>query len=268
MLHDLEVLTPFMPTICPACFYQLSIEEDLHLMCYNKICPGSGVKRLSKGLEILDIKGLGPKMAEKLFQVGYHTIEDILDLEKFETRKLIDAGVFKPGKSLDNAIEAITNINLVELSKLIEAMQFEAVGKELSKRLARHFQNEEEDFSGMNKEATARLLNDSSEDYQRIKRVLEMLSTRGIELQTKEKSTTENLITLEMTGSPAPFRATKGDFLMSIKKFGYEHTSLTKETKLLVTDDLTSTTGKMAKAKKFGTTVKTYEQLLKELNLL
>lgn len=267
MLHDLEVLTPFMPTKCPACFSKLSIEEDLHLWCLNKICSGSGIKKLSKGLEVLDIKGLGPKMAEKLFQVGYHNIEDILDLEKFEARKLIDANIFKPGKSLDNAIEAISNINLLEFSKLIEAMQFADVGKELSKRLSKYFQGEEVDFSGMHKEATNRMLDINSEDHQRVKKVIQMLSNRGVEVKNKQIST-ENLITLEMTGSPMPFRTTKGDFLMSIKKFGYEHTSLTKDTKLLVTDDLSSTTGKMAKAKKFGTIVKTYEQLLQELGLL
>lgn len=269
MLHNIEeTLESFMPTECPACFEKLQIEEDLHLLCKNEHCPGSGVKKLSKGLEILDLKGLGPKLAEKLFNVGFHKIEDILDLEKFDPKRLIDLEVFKPGKSLDNVYETICKLENIDLAKLIDAMQFTDVGTTVSKAISKFYDGQEVDFSGLNKAAVARMTDKKSVEYNRVQKVLELLKNRGSNVTVAVEKKTEGLITFEMTGDSAPFRSTKKDFYLSIKHLGYEHTTLTKDTKLLVTNDVSSTTGKMAKAKKFGTIVKTYEQVLKELNLL
>jgi NAD-dependent DNA ligase len=269
MLHDIEeTIEPFMPTICPACFERLKIEDDLHLLCNNDSCSGSGVKKLSKGLEILDLKGLGPKLAEKLFAVGFHKIEDVLDLTKFDPKRLIDLEVYKPGKALDSVYETICKLENIDLAKLIDAMQFQDVGTTMSKALAKHYDGQEVDFSGLNKAAVAKMTDESSPERKRVNKVLELLKSRGSNVTVASEKKTEGLITFEMTGEPKPFRLTKKDFYLSIKHLGYEHTSLTKDTKMLVTDDMSSTTGKMTKAKKFGTVVKTYEQVLKELNLL
>ena len=268
MLHDIEeTLEPFMPTTCPVCFEKLKIEDDLHLLCVNQLCAGSGVKKLSKGLEILDLKGLGPKLAEKLFAVGFHKIEDVLDLTKFDPKRLIDLEVFKPGKSLDNVYESVCKLDDIDLAKLIDAMQFTDVGTTLSKALAKHYDGQEVDFSGLNKAAVARMTDKTSQEYSRVQRVIDLLKDRGSNVTVASEKKTEGLITFEMTGEPLPHRRTKKDFYLSIKSFGYEHTTLTKDTKMLVTDDLASTTGKMAKAKKFGTTIKTYAQVLEELGI-
>lgn len=71
--------------------------------------------------------------------------------------------------------------------------------------------------------------------------------------------------TFEMTGSPenAGF-STKAVFVAAIEPYGFQHTTLTKSTNILVTDDPSSTTGKMAKAIKFGTEIMTYQEI-KEL---
>lgn len=268
MLHDIEnELVQILPTECPSCMSKLSIVDDLHLLCTNEICPGSGTKKLSKALEVLDLKGLGPKMAEKLFESGFHKIEDILDLENFDPRRLVDLNVFKPGKTLDNIYESVCKLENIDLAKLIVAMQFEDVGKTLSNRLAEFYSGQDVDFSGFTKTTVAKMINKEGSEYKRVQQVIQLLEKRGGSVSVKETKKTEGLITFEMSGEPNPHRQTKKDFYLSIKKFGYEHTSLTKETKLLVVDDLTSTTGKMQKAKKYGTTVKTYKQLLDELNL-
>lgn len=268
MLHEIEnELVQIMPTTCPSCMSKLSILDDLHLLCTNEICPGSGTKKLSKALEILDLKGLGPKMAEKLFECGFHKIEDILDLENFDPRRLVDLGVFKPGKTLDNVYESVCKLENIDLAKLLQAMQFEDVGKTLSQRLAEFYSGQDVDFSGFTKTTVARMVDKNGSEYKRVQHVINLLEKRGSNVSVKENKKTEGLITFEMTGEPGPHRQTKKDFYLSIKKFGYEHTSLTKDTKLLVTDDLSSTTGKMQKAKKYGTLVKTYKQVLDELSL-
>jgi len=270
MLHEIESnLVQIVPKECPACLNKLSIIDDLHLRCNYEKCPGSGTKKLAKALEILDLKGLGPKLAEKLFEVGFFFIEDILDLNSFDPKRLIDLGVFKPGKGLDNVYASVATLENIDLAKLIEAMQFEDVGKTLSKRLSEYYSgNKDVDFSGFTKTTVSRMIDIDGPEYKRVKRVIEQLKSRGSNVTVKEEKKTEGLITFEMTGSPAPHRGTKDDFYLSIKKFGYEHTSLTKDTKLLITDDLTSNTGKMKKAQKFGTKVMTYKQVLDSLNII
>lgn len=269
MLHEIEnELVQILPTVCPSCMSKLSIVDDLHLLCTNEICPGSGTKKLSKALEILDLKGLGPKMAEKLFECGFHKIEDILDLENFDPRRLVDLNVFKPGKTLDNIYESVCKLENIDLAKLLQAMQFEDVGKTLSQRLAEFYSGQEVDFSGFTKTTVARMTDKSGPEYKRVQRVIDLLEKRGGSVSVKETKKTESLITFEMSGEPVPFRQTKKDFYLSIKNFGYEHTSLTKDTKLLIVNDLSSSTGKIKKAKKYNTLIKTYEQVLKDLCLI
>lgn len=67
--------------------------------------------------------------------------------------------------------------------------------------------------------------------------------------------------TFEMTGSPKGFGiSSKDEFCKMIPN--WEHTKLEKSTNYLITDDTTSTTGKMAKAKKLGTKVLTYSEAI------
>ena len=69
-----------------------------------------------------------------------------------------------------------------------------------------------------------------------------------------------------MTGSPKAFGfKTKEEFVNLIKQNGYIHTGLDKSTNVLITDDLNSSSSKMAKARKLGVEIKTYEQILNEI---
>lgn len=76
---------------------------------------------------------------------------------------------------------------------------------------------------------------------------------------------------IEMTGSPksAGF-STKDIFLSELAPFGYEHGEMKKKNNtvdILVTNDLSSTTNKMALAKSLGVEIMTYEQLAEAFDL-
>ena len=76
-------------------------------------------------------------------------------------------------------------------------------------------------------------------------------------------------VTYEMTGSPKIYGwPLKADFEEFMQKHGFTHTTLTKNTDLLVTDDAESDTGKMGKAKRYGIPIVTYAQLAKDKTLL
>jgi NAD-dependent DNA ligase len=66
-----------------------------------------------------------------------------------------------------------------------------------------------------------------------------------------------------MTGSPKEFGfSKKEDFVKLLKENNYVHTGLDKSTSILITDDLSSSSSKMAKAKKLGVEIMTYDQVL------
>ena len=73
-------------------------------------------------------------------------------------------------------------------------------------------------------------------------------------------------IIIEMTGSPKEFGfATKEEFINSVEPYGVVAGKLNSECTYLITDDLSSTTSKMVKAKKLGKEILTYGQLYSEL---
>lgn len=75
-------------------------------------------------------------------------------------------------------------------------------------------------------------------------------------------------ISIEMTGSPKEFGfKTKEKFLETLAPFGVEHHPLTHGCKYLVTNDLSSDTIKMKKAKKYGAKVITYGDLLNQFTV-
>ena len=71
--------------------------------------------------------------------------------------------------------------------------------------------------------------------------------------------------TFEMTGSPKPLFETKEDFVNFMESMGFTHTGLNKETNLLITNELKSTSGKMKKAFKYSIEIKSYKQIFKEI---
>jgi hypothetical protein len=78
----------------------------------------------------------------------------------------------------------------------------------------------------------------------------------------------EDNITYEMSGSPSPYFKTKAEFVKAMQECGYEHTTLTKKTNMLIcsTEDLG--TLKFKKAQKYGIPIYTYEQAKKEMKNL
>jgi len=78
------------------------------------------------------------------------------------------------------------------------------------------------------------------------------------------------MIYIEMTGSPKEYGfKTKEKFLEVLKSFGVEHTKLTDPLcDFLITNDLTSKTGKMKIAKSRKIKVLTYGQLVEQFKTL
>jgi len=65
-------------------------------------------------------------------------------------------------------------------------------------------------------------------------------------------------VTFCLTGSPKPHWSVKADFIEDMKKWGYEYTTLTKSTDILIAADEELGTLKCQKAEKYGIHIYSY----------
>lgn len=67
-------------------------------------------------------------------------------------------------------------------------------------------------------------------------------------------------VTFCLTGSPKPYWATKAEFVEDMEKWGYDYTTLTKNTDMLIAADTELGTLKCQKAEKYGIPIYTYKK--------
>lgn len=70
----------------------------------------------------------------------------------------------------------------------------------------------------------------------------------------------KDLVKYEMTGSPKPYWTTKAEFVEDMKNWGYQHTTLNKNTDMLIAADEELGTLKCQKAEKYGIPIYTYKE--------
>ncbi len=128
-----------MPKICPSCGSKLVKSEGETLWrCPNPKCFArqrrSFYHFISKGA--LDIKGLGPKIIDKLLEEGL--VQDPADLFELKEGDVVQLERFAE-KSTENLIEAIQNSKKISLPRFIYALGIRNVGEETSQDLAEYF---------------------------------------------------------------------------------------------------------------------------------
>lgn len=259
----------FIPTTCFECGHKLAVTQSktgkYKLICPNEKCSGVAVRKFQKGMLAFEIAGIGPANYVKLFDAG---IRDIYDLLTVTDSELINSGQFKSGRALEKMMVAISSLKFINLDKLILSLQFDKVGRSISKEIANYYNECDYNFDGFDYSVRDEITNPESKLNQKINEMVDKLSTIDqIILVTKEETTKkdENMetIVIELTGSPKSFGFnTKNDFLDVVKPFGVIHGRLNKDCHYLVTDDTSSVTNKMTKATKLGVGIVTYEELV------
>jgi NAD-dependent DNA ligase len=264
----------FIPTHCFECGDKLSIvtgkNGKLKLMCTNTQCVGILIKKFQSGMLTFKISGIGPAIYKDLYNVGLRNIADLLSVKK-ET--LINSGIFKDGKSLDNILSSISSIKYLKLCDIIESLQFDGIGTTVSKEFEKYINGSEYDFTGFDYSIRNDIINKESELNNKIQNLLDELLKIGIEINfgKKENKKMEKVILVEFTGSPKNYGySTKEEYEKEIEKYGVIHSSLNAKCNYLITDDMSSTSGKMGKAKKLGIQIFEYDDFIDKLknNLL
>lgn len=71
-------------------------------------------------------------------------------------------------------------------------------------------------------------------------------------------------VTYEMSGSPKPYWATKAEFVSDMSDWGYTHTTLNKNTDMLIVAAEDLGTLKCQKAERYGIPIYTYMEAFKK----
>jgi DNA ligase (NAD+) len=261
----------YIPTTCTKPECNIEVQGDIHLMCTNPNCEHRLLNKLSRGMGCFSMRNVASSTVKKLFNAGFTDIIDIFDNSKFNETELIKSGEFKKGRQLEILINARNNPeNRITLPLVITALSFDNLGPSIATQIAKLIEGETPDWTGLSSACYLPFLNSNgtlntnSDSYKRVMKFVNMLETNGFKIHKEEKVIiSKDTIKFEMTGSPKDYGfKTKSDFTNLLKQHGYVHTGLDSSTSILITDDLSSSSSKMAKAQKLGVKIMTYDQVL------
>lgn len=130
-----------IPTVCPSCQSELvRLDGEVALRCVNLDCPAQFLSHLEYFVSktAMDIKGLGPKQLNQLYNEGYITHFD--DLYKLKSSDLEVLDKFKE-KRINNLIEAINNSKFNSLERLLSGLGIPGIGSKIAAVLSSEFKN-------------------------------------------------------------------------------------------------------------------------------
>lgn len=272
---DFEGLEFTIPTECPICGGRLEVicEVDTEvLICTNDACEGKLVNRLDHfcGKKGLDIKGLSKATLGKLVDWGW--IKEPADL--FTVYCYKKQWYDKPGfglKSVNNVLGAIDTVR--EKSKLenfICALGIPHVGKTLSHELIKYFKTYEEfrdaaknkwDFTQIDGVAYEKASAIWNFDFTEADRVAEFIEEyENDDLAAAE--TTLDATTVVITGK-LTLHKNRDELVKRITDHGGKVTgSVSKNTNILINNDVNSTSSKNVSAQRLGIPIMTEEEFV------
>lgn len=190
-----------MPSNCPICNSPLEIiESDAKRRCVNPKCPaliqGSIIHFASR--DAMDIKGLGEKVVEELFNA--HLINNYADIYELKAEQLEDREGW--GKvSAENLIEAINESKNIPFERVLFALGLRHVGIIAARLLAEHFKsmdrlmnatiNDLENVKGIGKETAVSILKSLKDEN--MNQIITRLKDYGLQMEYVQSNTGASL---------------------------------------------------------------------------
>jgi len=250
-LKDLE-----RPTNCK-CGAELK-HVGVNLICENDMCYLVDWHRFAQGVNYLGLDGVGGAMIKQLFAAGYRSGLELLNPTKFNREILLSKG-FKNGKLLSNMLEQADRIKEITPKKVLLILGFRNMGGTTAGQIGNYLSGVDYSFHGLEKSVVRGFEPGGSKHALYEKAIAEI--SPYIKIAFPEKVAADS-IAYECTGSPkeAGFK-TKEEFAKVAKEKGYHKTGL-KDAKVLFTDDVNSSSSKMAEARKRGLSILPYSYLI------
>ena len=190
-----------MPSNCPICNSALEvIESDAKRRCVNPKCPaliqGSIIHFASR--DAMDIKGLGEKVVEELFNA--HLINNYADIYELKAEQLENREGW--GKvSAENLIEAVNESKNIPFERVLFALGLRHVGVIAARLLAEHFKsmdrlmnasiNDLENVKGIGTETAVSILKSLQDEN--MNQIITRLKDYGLQMEYVELNTGASL---------------------------------------------------------------------------
>lgn len=226
-------------------------------------------KRFLNSCSALNIPGMGPAAAEKLFEsLNTNTIDEYADFFEVEDKPTpdnillvnpidVEMGIGgKTGSSIRKSIEKI--LKTLTLKDIILTLCIEDCGPKITEQIEKQLLTQNGDFSHMSEKSYKWVFDSSSEEYERMMKIVSGFNKtlddyKEIFIETSNK--TSEQIPVILTGEPNNY-SSKGEFLKCNPQ--YRLTGSWKEVKIVFTNDLSSNTGKMKNARAKGIEIQLY----------
>lgn len=234
---------------------------NLHLMA---VLSGRDktIRSFVSSAHALEIPGIGDKVAEKLANVLYDelsqdgiVVENIIYCMNDDMYTTIGL-LLGDSKSTNNIIESLKNYHKkMTLEDVILSFCLPTCGRRASKQCANIIRGNVYDTTSLPAVAYNWALDKESENYRMI---VEYCDSFGINRKPVVENVSENKIPVILTGDPSGVSEYKTKALWLAAHPEYVETTSWKECKILFTNDLNSTSGKMKKAADKGIEIKLY----------
>ena len=240
----------------------------LHLM---KVFADESEKTKNKFLasaNVLNINFIGPAAANTLFDNLHNDIDNLENIIYLMNDNAYDLIYNKLGvsKTTNNIVSSLkTYSEHITLEDIILSFCFKSCGTRASALCAKIITGQNYNPISMSAIAYKWAENPNSEEYKKVMDAVNLLNVDITNIENTDEQNSDK-IPIIMTGSPKEFGyATKKDFLNAHPE--YVETTDWKQCKILMTDDLSSTSGKMKKAQKNGIQIKLYESYSFDKNI-
>jgi len=248
-----------LPDKCPSCGYLLD-RKGVDLVCGNDRCDDSNYKSVEYFLRTLGAENITEKTLRKL---SLDNIEELYRLDEFDIAETEGFGK----KSADIILSEIKKTLRTTPDKLLASFGIPGVSTIMAKKLLNCFGSIDkvlelepevlQECGGVGPQISLNVYNEAG----RCMELYEFLvKEAGMKIIENAGDLDGKVFTLTGKG-PYPRKEIQG----MIEKFGGIVKGASKTTNYLVTDDVNSNSGKMAKAREYGTVIISYDELIKML---
>ncbi|MHA2346220.1 MAG: NAD-dependent DNA ligase LigA, partial [Candidatus Hodarchaeales archaeon] len=281
------------PSKCPSCEFPLE-EDGVNLICTSKECKERDIQKIRHWIRITEINGLGPKNVEKLYDKGLVThFSDLYNENITETELIRLFG--KNGAKVHENIQATRKI---PYHLFLAGLGIENLGKQMAKVLTKSFNSWKDLIQATPNQLTSiegisdltagyiiRGLNDPSlglsllekgveivyESRKNIKSrkskssLLDFIGSESVRADPGVTSTPKSIVTQRSVYVSGKIpEMTKKQVKTLLRENGYEWAPLTKKLDLLILGEKAGVK-KIEKARKYGVTIKRWEDFKAEI---
>ncbi len=259
-----------IPDKCPCCggdTKEEAVKEAVSLYCTNPECPAKHIKgfALMVSRDAFNVEGLSEATLEKFIQMGFiKEYADLFFLEKYKDEIVGMEGFGE--KSFENLQAGIEKAKTVSVAKFIYSLGIENVGLATAKLIAKAYDQEIDRIVSASEESLAAIdqvgaviagsVSSYFRDVQHMKQVEDLL--RVVTLTKDSVAVADSELagkTVVITGSLNMYENRNAMKEAIEARGGKVSGSVSKNTFVLVNNDINSTSGKNKTAKELGVTI-------------